>query len=139
MDEAIKLKHRYTDYDFKVVDFNLLDPEDSPCIALRRIDDDLVIAYSNFSGYVGTRPGDSTHMARLETVARMLSHFLANMENCTYARLSDIPLDKFGEYIYIMCSDDEAVYAYDFIYNLAKAGYLTYIKPEDITFTKELS
>ena len=141
MEDKFKLQYNYYDYDFVVSELNLLDPDDSPCIALRRIKDDIVIGYSNFGKFVGTTPSDPTHMDRLEAAAKLLSHFLMHMERFGITRLSDISAARMNEYLFIMCSSsEEAVYASEFACNLAAADYLTYIKPEDImSFTEELS
>lgn len=136
MNETIRLQYHYYDYDFVVTRHNLLDPDDSPCIALRRIRDNLIVGYTNYSKFVGTKPGDASHMDRLEAAAALLSHFLLHAERFGIQRLSEIPTGRIKEYLYIMCSDSEGIYAGEFVYNLAKAGYLIYVEPMDLIITR---
>lgn len=137
--DSIKLKYHYCDYRFVVTELNLLDPDSGPCIALERVRDGLVIGYTNFGRFVGSNPCDASHAERLEAAARLLSHFLLHMERFGIERLSDLPSGRINEYLHVMCDDSEKIYAGEFVYNLARAGYLTFVEPEDLIVCRERS
>ena len=135
--DTVKLQYHYYDSRFVVSDMNLLDPDSGPCIALERIGDGLIIGYTNFGQFVESSSEDASHMERLETAARLLSHFLVRMERFGIERLSDIPLGRINEYLHVMCDDKEVIYAGEFVYNLACSGYLTHIEPVDLIVCRE--
>ena len=134
--EPVRLKYSRFDYRFIIADVSLLHPGSGPVIAIERIKDSLIVAYSNYDEYVGTTKDDASHMDRLHAVIGFLNYALHDLSTTGVESLSDVtPIDIYM-YEQFMCPAGEAIYAGEFLYNMACAGLLANVNPEDIIATR---
>lgn len=130
--DPIRLKYSYFFYRFAVWDPDPLLPELGPGIVLERIPDRLLIACTDYAGYIGAAPGDATYEQRTAAICDMLTHLLQHAKQLGITRLADVKPHQTALYLNFMCSEQAAEYAREFLWNLAAAGQLTYVSKEDI-------